>query len=159
MKRILAYLNPIYQIKTIILTIKEIYLFISYVKTINSMEKTFKSNGIMKDSKYTLVKGINLKAETLMYGGVGEELERFEISFIGKEMSKYNDIFLENRILELIKTKANRIKNEDFYGYLVSISFNYKYFTLYSILSSILYIVLMILLFLNIPYGYIISNI
>lgn len=159
MKRILAYLNPIYQIKTIILTIKEIYLFISYVKTINSMEKTFKSNGIMKDSKYTLVKGINLKAETLMYGGVGEELERFEISFIGKEMSKYNDIFLENRILELIKTKANRIKNEDFYGYLVSISFNYKYFTLYSILSSILYVILMVLLFLNIPYGYIISNI
>lgn len=159
MKRILAYLNPIYQIKTIILTIKEIYLFISYVKTINSMEKTFKSNGIMKDSKYTLVKGINLKAETLMYGGAGEELERFEISFIGKEMSKYNDIFLENRILELIKTKANRIKNEDFYGYLVSISFNYKYFTLYSILSSILYVILMVLLFLNIPYGYIISNI
>ena len=74
MKRILAYLNPIYQIKTIILTIKEIYLFISYVKTINGMEKTFKSNGIMKDSKYTLVKGINLKAETLMYGGAGEEL-------------------------------------------------------------------------------------
>lgn len=159
MKRILAYLNPIYQIKTIILTIKEIYLFISYVKTINSMENTFKSNGIMKDSKYTLVKGINLKAETLMYGGVGEELERFEISFVGKEMSKYNDIFLENRILELIKTKANRIKNEDFYGYLVSISFNYKYFTLYSILSSILYVILMVLLFLNIPYGYIISNI
>tara|TARA_R110002074_G_scaffold67007_4_gene158050 strand:- start:2847 stop:3326 length:480 start_codon:yes stop_codon:yes gene_type:complete len=159
MKRILAYLNPIYQIKTIILTIKEIYLFISYVKTINSMEKTFKSNGIMKDSKYTLVKGINLKAETLMYGGAGEELERFEISFIGKEMSKYNDIFLENRILELIKTKANRIKNEDFYGYLVSISFNYKYFTLYSILSSILYVILIVLLFLNIPYGYIISNI
>ena len=134
MKRILTYLNPIYQIKTIFLTIKEIYLFISYVKTINAMGQTFKSKGIMKDSKYTLVKGINLKAETLMYGGVGEELERFEISFIGKEMSKYNEIFLENGILELIKTKANRIKNDDFYGYLVSISFNYKYFTLYSIL-------------------------
>ena len=159
MKRILTYLNPIYQIKTIFLTIKEIYLFISYVKTINAMGQTFKSKGIMKDSKYTLVKGINLKAETLMYGGVGEELERFEISFIGKEMSKYNEIFLENGILELIKTKANRIKNDDFYGYLVSISFNYKYFTLYSILSSILYLTALVLIFLNIPYGYIISNI
>ena len=103
MKRILAYLNPAYRIKIIFRTIKEIYLFISYVKTINAMAQTLKSKGIMKDSKYTLVKGINLKAETLMYGGVGEELERFEISFIGKEMSKYNEIFLENGILELIK--------------------------------------------------------
>lgn len=159
MKRILNYINPVRQIKEIVLTIKEIFLFISYIKSINKLEPILKKDGIIKNSKYSLVKGINLKAETLLYGGTGEELERFEISFIGKEMSKYNNIFLDEGILELIKTKANRVKNNDFYGYLVDISFNYKYLTLYSIMSKIVYITILVLLILNVPYGYIISNI
>jgi len=159
MKRILTYLNPIAQVKEIYFIIKEILLFVSYANTIDNMETSLKKKGIVKATKFTLVKGINLKAETLMYGGKGEELERFEISFIGKEMSKYNDMFMEAGILELIKTKANRIKNEDFYGYLVNISFNFKYITLYSILSVVLYLTMLTVIFVNIPYAYIISNI
>ena len=35
---------------------------------------------------------------------IAKTLKRFELSFIGREMSKYNDIFLKENILELVKT-------------------------------------------------------
>jgi hypothetical protein len=163
---------PLKIVKNIYLIFKEIYLFISYVKTINKLSDVLEKKGILRSrtSRFALVKGIELKPEILeletdpdnikriLDGEVTPDLERFEISFVGKEMSKYNDIFMQNGILELIKTKANRFyKKSEKYGYLVEISFNYNHLKLYSILVTLFNTAILTIIILLIPYQYIIS--
>ena len=164
---------PLKSVKNVYLIFKEIYLFISYVKTINKLNDALEKKGIIRSrtSKFSLVKGVELKPEILeletdpdkikrvLEGEVTPDLERFEISFVGKEMSKYNDIFMQHDILELIKTKANRLyKRGEKYGYLVEISFNFNYLKLYFVLSTLINIIIIFsLLLMLLPYQYIIS--
>jgi hypothetical protein len=150
MKNILKYIYPLYIIKRIYYSIKEIYFLSQYIKGINDLDKS----GILKEKGFTtkndiwrtLSKGINLKPETLLYGGEGKELERFELSFIGKEMSKHNELFLQKGILEFIKTRADRVKSEEYYGYVVNVMFNFKHITVAFVTWSVLYIISLIYL-------------
>ena len=115
MKKLILSLSPVNIIKRLILIIKEISMFVSYVKTINNMEKELEDSKIVKFSRHSLGKAINLKPETLLLASKHEsdmtdeekkELNKLELSFISKEISKHNDIFINNGIIELIKTKA-----------------------------------------------------
>ena len=87
----------------------------SYVKSIRLIEKDLEERKIFKYSWFSYVKAINLKAETLSlvnkpYNELDKdekkELEKLELSFISREISKYNDIFLSSNLIELIKTST-----------------------------------------------------
>jgi len=152
MKNILKFINPIYVIKRLYNCIKEIFLFISYGKSLNDMEKSgiLKEHGFKRDGTYRLIKGINLQPEIKLDGGPPDssELKRFELSFIGKEISKYNDLFLEENILELIKTTTHRVDDkQDYYGYTVSLMFNFNHLSTFFIMWSIIYTSLIVYLF------------
>jgi len=154
----------------VILIIKEFYLFFSYLKTIKQMNSELEERGIVKASRYSLVKAVNLKVETLLLANSlekdmnkdeTEELQKLELSFVSREISKYNDIFITHGIIELIKTKAERVRNKDYYGYMVEISYNWNNATLYQVLRTIFQISIWTLLLYLIPYttiiGYCIS--
>jgi hypothetical protein len=143
MKALLKFINPIFIIKKLFLIIKEIYLFSIYRKSILELERVgilkergFYRNGIM----FGLTYGVNLKAETLLYGGEGDDLKKFELSFIGKAIAKHNDIFINHNILELIKTRAERVKNLDYYGYIVHLDFAFKQVSTINIIWVISYL-------------------
>ena len=150
----------------VILIIKEFYLFFSYLKTIKQMNSELEERGIVKASRYSLVKAVNLKVETLLLANSlekdmnkdeTEELQKLELSFVSREISKYNDIFITHGIIELIKTKAERVRNKDYYGYMVEISYNWNNATLYQVLRTIFQISIWTLLLYLIPYTTIIG--
>lgn len=161
MKKLILSLSPVNIIKRLILIIKEISMFISYVKTINNMEKELEDSKIVRFSRYSLGKAINLKPETLLLANKHEsdmtdeekkELNKLELSFISKEISKHNDIFINNEIIELIKTKANRIKDNDYYGYIVEISYNWNHAKPYKVVKLLFHILVLSTILAIIPY-------
>jgi len=140
---------------------KELIFFISYVRGVRKIELELESRNIFKYSWFSYVKAVNLKAETLSLMNKPEaeldkdekkELEKLELSFVSREISKYNDIFLKNSLIELIKTKAERVKNSDFYGYMVIISFNWKEASLYNFLRTLLHFFILLVFFTILPY-------
>lgn len=164
MKNILISISPINIVRRIIYMIREFYLFIFYIRKLKTIESELDSNKIFKYSWFSYVKAINLKAETLSlvnkpYEELEEdqkkELEKLELSFISREISKHNDIFIKADIIELIKTKAVRVKDSDFYGYMVEISFNWKNASLYHFLRTFFHMIIWTLIILMLPYNFI----
>lgn len=166
MKNLIISMTPWNIVSRIISITKEIYLFFSYLKTINDITPELEERGIFKASKYSLIKAINLKAETLLLANSLEkdmneeeikELHKLELSFISREISKYNDVFITHGIIELIKTKAERVRNKDYYGYMVEISYNWTKANLYQVLRIIFQISIWVILLYLIPYATIIE--
>jgi len=104
-----------------------------YRKTVKALVASgeLEKNGLRVDSLNRIFFVKNLEAEVLLYGNQEEGgLERFEKSFIAEQLRKYNDIFIKNQLIEIVKTSLKRIKTQDYYAYLVTIFFNFKKFTL-----------------------------
>ena len=161
MKNLINSLNPVNIIKRLILVIKEFLLFINYLKTLKIMEKDLEDSKIVRFSRYSLGKAINLKPETLLLANKHEsdmtedekkELNKLELSFISREIAKHNDIFINSGIIELIKTKADRIKNNDYYGYIVEISYNWNHAKPYKVVKLIFHIAIWITVLALLPY-------
>jgi hypothetical protein len=162
MKTLIKSMNTYNIIIRIINLLKELFLFISYVKGIRSLETRLEERNIFKYSWFSYIKAVNLKAETLSLANKPyeeldkdekKELEKLELSFISREISKYNDIFIESNLIELIKTNANRIKDKDFYGYMVIIAFNWNHMTLYNSLRIIFQSIIWVIILTHIPYS------
>lgn len=161
MKNLIISLNPVNIFKRVISISKELYMFLLYVKALNAIEPELEESRIVKASKFSLIKAINLKPETLLLANKLEsdmdkedkkELHKLELSFVGREIAKYNDIFINSGIIELIKTKATRVKDSEYYGYIVTISYNWKKAKLYEIIRLLFQISIWVIIFVNIPY-------
>jgi len=162
MKTLLKSINPYNIIIRTVNLLKELFLFISYVKSMRSLETKLEERNIFKYSWFSYIKAVNLKAETLSLANKPydeldkdekKELEKLELSFISREISKYNDIFVESNLIELIKTNANRIKDNDFYGYMVIIAFNWNHMTLYNSLKIIFQSTIWVIILTYLPYS------
>lgn len=161
MKKLILSLSPLNIFSRIISIPKEIYLFFYYVKTLKKIKPILDEKRIIKSSWFSLIKAINLKAETLLLANKPEsdmseedqdELRKLELSFISREIAKHNDIFIESGIIELIKTKASRIKDKDYYGYMVEISYNWKKAKLYEVVRLLFQLSVWIVTLVNMPY-------
>jgi hypothetical protein len=161
MKKLIISLNPVNIFKRVISISKELYMFLLYIKALNEIEPELEESRIVKASKFSLIKAINLKPETLLLANKLEsdmdkedkkELHKLELSFVGREIAKYNDIFINGGIIELIKTKATRIKDNEYYGYMVTISYNWKKAKLYEIIRLLFQISIWVIILVNIPY-------
>jgi hypothetical protein len=161
MKNLLRSLGPLNIIRRLILMVKEFYFFFVYKKSLKKLEPQLKERNIVKSSNSSLIKSVNLKPETLLLANKAEagmsdddknELKKLELSFVSKEIAKQNDIFIEEGVIELIKTEATRVKTSDYYGYLVEISFKWKDAKLYQVLRVIFQLSLWIVGLLLIPY-------
>jgi len=162
MKNLIISLSPLNITRRIVYVIKELYMFFFYVRTMSNIKQELKNNKIVKYSWFSYVKAVNLKAETLSLMNKPEhdldenekaELDKLELSFISREISKYNDIFISSGTIELIKTTAIRVKDNDFYGYMVEISFKWNNAKLYQILRLLFQVSIWIILLSFLPYN------
>jgi len=161
MKSLIISLSPRNMLSRLVLIIKEIYFFFMYIKAIRGMESELEESRIVRSSRYSFIKAINLKPETLLLANKHEsemseddkkELKKLELSFVSREIAKHNDIFISSGIIELIKTNATRIKDDEYYGYMVYITYNWKNAKLYEVLRLLFQISVWVTIFVNIPY-------
>jgi len=162
MKNLIISLSPLNITRRIVYVIKELYMFFFYVRTMSNIKQELKNNKIVKYSWFSYVKAVNIKAETLSLMNKPEhdldenekaELDKLELSFISREISKYNDIFISSGTIELIKTTAIRVKDNDFYRYMVEISFKWNNAKLYQILRLLFQVSIWIMLLSFLPYN------
>ena len=162
MKKLLRHINPITFIITIFDMIVEFIEFRKYVSIIERMESEgiLEDNGFTRGPTHSIIKGINLRPETLLYGE--DDQDKFELGLVASEMKKYNELFAKEGILNMVTTQTDRIKSEDYYGYIVSIVYNFKKINVGSMLYTTIYSLILTYILIRLNYSAIfdfISNI
>ena len=119
------YLNPVKIYKSLIAAINELGNYSKYKKIIFELQKEGKLNtiGLSLDSNANLYIGIDLNPELLMYSETSQE--SVELKLISEKMKKYTDFLTKEGILDVIRMDYDRIKTEEYYGYVLQIKFNF----------------------------------
>lgn len=72
--------------------------------------------------------GLNLPPELLLYQREGSvEFQALELQRVKEALKMYNEFYTNNLLIDFVTTGYERVKTEDFYGYLIWIDFNYVY--------------------------------
>jgi len=140
------YLNPLYFIKVIKCIFKNI-----------SMRKEFNNvlYNIVNDEAFKYIKteiksnvlffGINLKPEIKLVRSTDFDLDVEEKKQLAVQISRFNDVFLKYGIIEMIKIHPEKIDDENFYGFIVNVSYrpickisDYVFVTIYAIFAAFL---------------------
>lgn len=93
--------------------------------------------GLSLDRNANLYLGINLNPELLMYSDTSQT--SVELKMITEKMNKYNDFFTKEGILDHIKVEYDRVKTDDYYGYVFKISYSFKKYRLYDMIYDLAY--------------------
>lgn len=154
MKAILNLINPITFIVTAYNIIKELIEYRTYSQVIIRMqeEEILERNGFKRGPLYSIVKGVNLRAETEMYPE--EEREGFELGFVAAEMKKYNELLMKEGILNMVTTETERVHTQDYHGYTVNIWYDFKHTKFTSILYCSIYSITLSIIAFSIDYKY-----
>ncbi len=117
------YPNRVY--KSLKLALKEKVYAARYASILNDLEREekLKRIGFRKDGN-KLFFGVNLNPELLMY--TEDSKESVELRFVSDATKKYTDFLQNEGILDSIKADYERVFTEDFYGYIVQISYDYR---------------------------------
>ena len=94
--------------------------------------------GFSIDQNANLYLGVDLNPELLLYSETSQE--SVELKMISEKMKKYNEFLTKEGILDSIKVDYERIQNNEYYGYILQISFNFKKYKKKSFLYGIAYI-------------------
>jgi hypothetical protein len=126
LEKIKKFLYPSSVIKSIKGNVKDIFNNKKYQSIITELDESGKLSKIgFKKEKSNLLFGVNLNPELLIY--TEDSQESVELKFVSDASKKYTK-FLENEgILDSITAEYERVKTEDFYGYIVKISYNSKF--------------------------------
>ena len=153
---ILDYILPNRVYERLTENIAELSKYSKYRSLIFDLETSGKLDamGMSLDRDGNSYIGINLNPELLTYSDTSQT--SVELKLIGEKMGKYNDFFTKEGLLDSIKVDYDRVKNDDYYGYILKITYNFKkyrrkdliydtsYFTLLgvSIVSLAIYLLL-----------------
>lgn len=148
LKNFFKYFNPVFAVKTVNSLVKEYKDWKFYSKTVKQMEKDkfFENNNMQLGKNNQIYLGVNLPAEALMQQD--EEKEKFELQLVAKEVSKYNEPFFSAGIFEYLETARERVKTEDYYGYIIMFAFRFQNFTFWNLLYAFSYFAVLISLIL-----------
>ena len=122
MKSILNLFNPVLLVKSINLLIKDVSNYSFYREKISSISTQgfFKDLNMRVDWISRVYYVINLEPETMLATGDLIDLEK---SRVFDSVSKYTRLFEDNLLTELVEISTTRIKDSDYYGYLVTITY------------------------------------
>ena len=125
---ILQKINPVWVIKSIRRNLAEIKKHKTYRKIIYDLNELGKLEeiGFRVDENANLYLGINLNPELLLYSDTSQE--SVELKMISEKMLKYNDFLTKEGILDVITVDYDRVKNDEFYGYVLQIKFDDRNF-------------------------------
>lgn len=121
--KIIDYLNPknIYEsIQGMIVEKIQSRKFASILAELNDEGKLAALDIKLKKGKMYV--GVNLNPELLLYSD-DEAQENVELKFVGEKIRKYTEFLQNEGILDSIKAEYDRVYNDEFYGYIVEISF------------------------------------
>ena len=137
---ILQKINPIWVVKSLQKNLNEFRKHETYKKIIYDLNAAGKLEeiGFRSDSDANLYLGINLNPELLLYSDTSQE--SVELKMISEKMLKYNDFLTKEGILDVITVDYDRIKSEEFYGYILQIRFNDREFSKKEVIWGISYL-------------------
>jgi hypothetical protein len=135
----LNYLSPIFAYKALKANLDELSKYRTYKKIILDLNETGKLDqiGFKVDSNANLYLGIDLNPELLLYSETSQE--SVELKLIAEKMNRYNDFLTKEGILDSITVDYERVKNEEFYGYVLQIGFNFSKYKKNDLIYSISY--------------------
>lgn len=136
---ILDKLNPIKVYKSLFDNIEDLVNYFKYKKIVFELNKDGKLEkvGLTMDSSANLYIGIDLNPELLLYSETSQE--SVELKLISEKLKKYTDFLTKEGILDSIKMDYDRIKNDDYYGYVLQITYDFKKYRKISFIYSISY--------------------
>lgn len=120
--KIKEYINP----SSILTRFKTYRKIINYRKKYESIllelegSKKLEEAGFTKSENRLLV-GINLNEQLLTYDEL--TIEPAELKYVSDRLKKYTDFLQKEGILDVITADYERVKTEDYYGYIVEIKF------------------------------------
>lgn len=119
------YLYPSRIVKTISKSLRILKNKRRYSQIIKSLDEEGKLEAIgLKREKDFLYVGINLNPELLIYDESTQESA--ELKFISDKMRKYTDFLQKESVLDSVIADYDRVRTEEFYGYIVQIKFSDK---------------------------------
>jgi hypothetical protein len=136
---ILDYISPIRVYKKLTVNLQELSRFRKYKKIILDLSQSGKLDevGLKLDQSANMYIGIDLNPELLLYSDTSKE--SVELKLVSEKMNKYNDFLTKEGILDAIKVDYERIKSEEFYGYVLQIGFNFSKYKRSDLIYSISY--------------------
>ena len=136
---ILNYVSPIKVYKRLVSNVSELTQYSKFKKIIQDLNKIGKLDeiGIKIDEKSNMYIGVDLNPELLLYSDTSQE--SVELRMISEKMNKYNDFLTKEGILDSIKLEYERVQTDDFYGYILQISYNFKKYKRFHLIYDISY--------------------
>ena len=137
--KIKEYINPAYIVKSLRNALTELTYYKNYKKIIQELDENgyLQKMKISRENDYLLI-GVDLNPELLIY----EEntIESAELRVISEKLKKYTVFLQKEGILDSVKADYERIKNDNYYGYLISISFKFKKYDSFKFKYDIAYL-------------------
>jgi hypothetical protein len=119
-------INPVKVYKNLFNSLVDLSHYYRYKKIITELnnEGKLESIGLKPDENGNLYLGVDLNPELLLYTETSQE--SVELKLISEKMKKYTDFLTKEGILDSIKVEYERILTEEYYGYVLQISFDFK---------------------------------
>ena len=136
----LNYLSPVFAYRVLRANLDELSKYKTYKKIIFDLNETGKLEkiGFKADKDANLYLGIDLNPELLLYSDSSQE--SVELKLISEKMNRYNDFLTKEGILDSITVDYERVKNDDFYGYVLQIGFNFSKYKKNDLIYSVAYL-------------------
>jgi hypothetical protein len=122
---ILDYISPRNVYKRLVANLTELSRYRKFKKIVVELNETGKLDeiGIRSDNDANMYIGINLNPELLLYSETSQE--SVELKLISEKMNKYNDFLTKEGILDVIKVDYDRVRDDNYYGYVLQLGFNF----------------------------------
>lgn len=136
---IINYISPLKVYNRLVSNIEELAHYYKYKKIIFDLNEKGKLEevGLKVDQDSNMYIGIDLNPELLLYSETSQE--SVELRLVSEKMNKYNDFLTKEGILDSIKVEYERVKSEEFYGYILQIGFNFKKYTRFNFIYDCSY--------------------
>jgi hypothetical protein len=141
MKKVRKFILPHLVWQILSKSIEELNYFRKYLKILSDLKEdgSLDKLGIRLEQNGEMFIGVNLNPELLIYELDAQE--PVEMRFLTEAMKKYTDFFTRMSVIDYIMADYERVKTEDYYGYVVKLYFNFKFYSKFNIIYSAAYFV------------------
>lgn len=132
-------LNFIKNYRGLLSNLEELRNYKKYKEIVFSLQEEGKLEkiGFSMDSDGNLYLGVDLNPELLLYSETSQE--SVELRLISEKMTKYSDFLTKEGLLDSIKVDYDRVKTDEFYGYILKISYAFKNYKKSDFIFQIIY--------------------